>query len=78
MVTKRKTYVKFEEGNDVWSNPSVCVTTLRGDVLGEITYYRPWRQHVFTPEPYTEFSADCLEDIAAKVLALNVERKALT
>jgi hypothetical protein len=36
-----------------------------GDVLGEINWYESWRAYIFTPQHYTQFSADCLRDIAA-------------
>lgn len=69
----RKTYVKFEQGNDIWSNPAVHVKTLRGDLLGSIVWYRPWKQYVFEPMDAV-FSSDCMQDIAAKVEALTKER----
>ena len=33
--------------------------------LGSICYRPSWRQYVFEPDEYTEFSAGCLEDIAS-------------
>ena len=66
----RKTYVRFVEVPQ-----GVEVQTLRGDELGVIRWYAPWRQHVFMPGWDTEFSFDCLEDIAAKVKAMNEARK---
>jgi len=36
----------------------------RGDELGVIKWYGPWRQYCFYPEPETIFSRGCLADIA--------------
>jgi hypothetical protein len=34
-----------------------------GDLLGRISWYGPWRQYVFMPEP-SLYSHGCLEDLA--------------
>lgn len=67
----RKTYVKFVETTS-FGRPAAEVRTLRGDVLGGVAYYSLWRQYTFIPEGATAFSFDCLEDIAAKVSAMNI------
>jgi len=33
-------------------------------LLGIVTWYAPWKTHVFAPERETEFSGDCLEALA--------------
>lgn len=68
-MVSRKTYVRF-----VPAEGAVDVETLRGDYLGTIAWYSGWKQHVFQPDGDTEFSFDCLEDIAAKVKSMNAER----
>jgi len=39
--------------------------------LGVIDYYEPWKQFVFSPEEYTAFSHECLNDICLKLIELN-------
>jgi hypothetical protein len=65
----RKSYVKFV---DHWRG--VEVKTLHNETLGGIAWYERWHQHVFEPEVGTLFSFDCMEDIAAKIKAMNAER----
>ena len=55
-----KSYVRFEsEGKDQWE-----VRSTRGAGLGTVYRAQGWRQYVFAPLPDTEYSADCLWDIA--------------
>lgn len=35
----------------------------RGDLLGIIRWYGPWRQYCFSPTPGTTFNRGCMEDI---------------
>lgn len=46
-----------------------------GDKLGEIKWYGPWRQYVFTPMPGTLYSAGCLADIETSIVELMNDRK---
>ena len=41
------------------------IRSKRGDLLGYVDYYKPWRQHVFNPEPNTVLSHDCLAALVA-------------
>ena len=41
-----------------------CYNTKHGDSLGLVSWLKEWKQHVFIPSDRTEFSADCLRDIA--------------
>jgi len=59
------TYVVFKEApappgrrTKIW-----FVESLRGAVLGYISWYARWRQYTFHPDPNTTFSAGCLHDI---------------
>lgn len=36
----------------------------KGDFLGYVDYYKPWRQHVFSPAPNIVMSHDCLSALA--------------
>lgn len=75
MTTARKTYVKFVDIPSSQGAGGVEVTTLDGGSLGHIGWYNRWRQFVFVPQDDTIFSHDCLEDIAAKVTALNEAKR---
>lgn len=37
----------------------------RGDRLGVVSWYGPWRQYVFEPDDGCLFNHDCLAEIAA-------------
>ena len=39
------------------------ISTSSNNLLGHISFYPSWRQHVFVPEPNTIWSVGCLEDI---------------
>lgn len=56
---------------------SVAVLSRRhGDVLGVISYYAPWREHVLETAPDTVWSRGCLADVMALVDAMNAKRRA--
>jgi hypothetical protein len=44
------------------------------DLLGIVEWYGPWRQYCFSAEEGCVFSAGCLKDIEAFLLALMAER----
>lgn len=46
-----------------------------GDRLGVISWYGPWRQYVFTPEPGTLYSWGCLADIETAITDMMNDRK---
>ena len=58
-------YVQVESSGNIW-----LVTSKRGASLGEVEWYSPWRQWVFIPSDGTEYSQDCLVDIAAFMRSL--------
>ena len=39
----------------------------RGDLLGYVDWYKPWRQHVFNPAPNVVLSHECLSALTAFV-----------
>ena len=41
------------------------VTSVRGDLLGEVHWFGRWRQYGFSPEISTTFNRGCLIDMAA-------------
>lgn len=62
------THIDFVENlGGHWS----CLNRRGRNELGRCAFYRPWKQWVFQPQPSTEFSADCLEDIAHFLRQLN-------
>jgi hypothetical protein len=59
MKTRYK-YIYFEEQEKLhW----FCRNNKTSSLLGHVTFYKHWRQWVFTPELDCIFSADCLADI---------------
>jgi len=68
-----KSYVKFvheeslRKGGDQWDVRTTrhdVRTTRDDDYLGSICWYGGWKCYVFRPATATEYSADCLRDIA--------------
>lgn len=45
------------------------------NILGNISWYGPWRQYCFFPMEETVFSGGCLDDISAFLKKCNEERK---
>jgi len=45
------------------------------DALGEIVYYKQWKQFVFIPHMDTVFSSDCMKSIMDKVNKCNQAEK---
>ena len=52
-----------------------CVYTKRGDILGFIKWYGPWRQYTFHPSADTIFNKGCLFDIESFLVRLMNDRK---
>ena len=46
------------------------VRTKRGELLGVVAWYDPWKKFVFQPEDLTAFSGDCLAGIAELLVHL--------
>jgi len=46
-----------------------------GALLGTISWYAPWRQFAFAPQPNAVWSRDCLTDVADAVAAAHVAHR---
>jgi len=62
MIVKRVVYkyihfIKMPHG--IWS----CCNRKSGEELGEVKWYAPWRQWVYSPTVQAVYSRDCLADI---------------
>lgn len=71
-----KSYIQFnlfekKSKTDVYSVDSIS----RGERLGLIAWYGPWRQYVFCPQPSTFWSHDCLAKVEEFLIKLNGEYK---
>lgn len=69
-------YLDFQETLDtgktkVWD----VVSRTRGDVLGHVKWYGPWRQYTFRPSPETVWNVDCLATVTRFINARTAERK---
>jgi hypothetical protein len=71
-------YIKFvKEGQspsgltELWTVESKS----SGDALGYISWYGPWRQYTFNPEPNTTYSHDCLLAISRFCYGLNQDQR---
>ena len=73
MKTEYK-HIKFVQTvlNGCWN----CLNRESGDVLGSVSYYKPWRQFVFEPDELGDiiFNSSCLRDIAHFLNQLNEKR----
>lgn len=69
-------YLRFTpmKESDEWPTGSVAVLSRGGSVLGVISYYPAWRQHVFEAAPDTVWSNGCLCEVEHKVSAMNAGR----
>lgn len=59
----RYPYIHFEsisEKPDIWS----CRNNKSGEELGQVLWYRSWRQYCFVPTTQAIYSMGCLNDIA--------------
>ena len=64
IVDSIKTRYMFIEFNEILENVQwMCVNRKEQDMLGVVSYYPRWRQWVFEPERYCQFSVDCMQDI---------------
>lgn len=51
------------------------VLTNRGDELGRVQWYGPWRQFTFDPRPSSTLNRDCLLDLARFLERVNKEQR---
>lgn len=72
-------YLRFQSMAPDMGFPVGSVAVLsarRGDVLGVISYYPPWREHILESAPDVVWSCGCLAEVQAKIVALNADRLA--
>jgi predicted transglutaminase-like cysteine proteinase len=71
------TYLLFEErdlSDAGWPKDQRTIVVLsrsRGDVLGVLSYHKPWRQWVLDAAPDVIWSHACLTDVATRLQELN-------
>jgi len=74
MKTKYK-YIEFTQTvlNGCWN----CVNRKSRDELGQVAFYKPWRQFIFEPAEFGGiiFNSSCLRDIAHFLDQLNEMKK---
>lgn len=66
-------YIKFEAQNRVHDGMPVfsIINKHHGDVIGEIFWYKDWKQMVARFKEDSIWSEDCLEDVRLFILGLN-------
>lgn len=64
-------YIEFKKIDAWW----FCCNRKSGATLGSVNWSSGWKMYVIEPEAGTEFSPDCLRDIAEFMENLNKERK---
>ena len=64
-------YIVFKKELGSWA----CKNKKHGDHLGTVVYSPMWKQFVFQPRSGTEFSTDCLRDIADFLEQLNKQKR---
>jgi len=60
-------YLEFQDvidGRERKTERIHVVSKSHGVILGDISWYGPWRQYVFFPDDDTLFNRACLRDIA--------------
>ena len=79
VVKTKYDYINFEKSNESIESPRekcwVCKNTKSGDELGEVKYYKKWKQWCYFPIVQAVYSASCLKDIADFIEQLMAERK---
>jgi hypothetical protein len=71
-------FLRFQPADAAAGFPPGSVAVLsarRGDVLGVISWYGPWRQHVLEAAPETVWSDGCLIEVASQLAVMNAERR---
>lgn len=64
-MQKKYKYILFNEIHSKNKTKKFECLTTRGDQkLGEVEWYRYWRQYCFFPEENVVFSKGCLDDIS--------------
>jgi len=58
-------WIDFKEIEEKPKTKVWAVLTKQGDTIGTISWYAPWRQYCFEPEPDTVWAASCLRDVEA-------------
>jgi hypothetical protein len=68
-------YIKFDklpESENHEHRPQFEIVNKRtNDWLGKVYWYRPWKRYVAQFDGQTVWSADCLQDVAAYLDAIN-------
>lgn len=71
-----KSYVSFKLiERKPKTNVYEIMSESRGNILGRIFWYGPWRQYVFEPLPDTVWSRGCLKEITSFLDGLMEARK---
>ena len=75
-MAKESKYIEFLKVGDTGKTERWQVLSkYKGDVLGHIRWYGPWRFYCFFPSPLCVFSIGCMTDISGKIYELMEERK---
>ena len=61
---KKCRYIQFE-GDESDTDIYLVRNIRHGSMLGRVEFYAGWRCYVFAPIEGTDYSSDCLRDIAA-------------
>ena len=67
-------YLHFEQVEQTGKTSRWSCQTHRGEELGEIKWYGPWRAYCYFPPSLAVYSAGCLQDIASFIGQLMKER----
>jgi hypothetical protein len=66
-------YIRFVETTDpkTW----ICENIKSGNELGQIEWYSPWRQYIYSPTCPAVYSTGCLKDIVDFIEQLTKETR---
>ena len=75
MAELKSKYIEAYHDGYRHKNPVYAIWNKRSkDKMGEISWYVPWRQFVFAPEPYTIYNKGCLDDLKSFMHDLLAEK----
>lgn len=63
-------YLEFEKFGD----KTMVMSKKQNRCLGEIIFYKPWKQYTFSPSYLAVFNDECLMDIVKQIKILNREK----
>lgn len=79
MKTYKETeYLIFTEIKDTGKTKQLAVGNKKGEWLGSISWYGPWRRYTYSPLTSSTYDVNCLNDITSVINELMDVRKKIS